>query len=329
MKEEKVSVIIPVYNAYKNISKCLDSILKQKYTNLEIICINDGSKDGSENIILNYAKSDNRIKLINKENSGVSDTRNMGIDISTGEYIMFIDADDYIEYNYIFDMVEVMNRSKSDLVISGYTELKNKNEIQKTIYMNKKSNEFDITYPKEIYNIFSTYEYNPCWKQLIRRNLLMNNNIRFDKSIKYGEDMLFSFYCYINSVKTVYLKNFGYYYYINDDSVMNKKDLASLNKYYDDNKITTELILNMNNFSSKEVQALYFKTLCVFEGISYKFVLNSDNYKIAKENILNARRKYNNIFSNCKILQNGTWKEKISIFLLKYRLLKIYYMLKK
>ena len=99
-----VSIVIPVYNAENNIKVCLNSIIKQTYKNIEIICINDGSKDSSEKIIKEYKKKDSRIILINKPNSGVSDTRNLGIETSKGEYIMFIDADDYISEDYIESM---------------------------------------------------------------------------------------------------------------------------------------------------------------------------------------------------------------------------------
>lgn len=329
MKSEKVSIIIPVYNAEKNISKCLNSIINQTYNNLEIICINDGSKDDSKNILLNYCHRDKRLKLIDKDNSGVSDTRNIGINESTGKYIMFIDADDYIALDYIEKMLENMQEHNCDLIVSGYTELKNNKEVERTIYINEKSNCFDVTYPKEIYNMFSSYEYNPCWKQLIRKSILIDNDIRFDKKIKYGEDMLFSFYCYTNSSKTMYLKNFGYYYYINEDSVMNKKDFESLNKYYSDNSLTTSLILSNNTFSEREVQALYFKTLKVFNGISSSFVINSCNYNEFKGYVLKARNDYNDLFKKCDIIKFGTIKEKISLLLLKYKMIKIYYLLKK
>ncbi len=94
MSEPLISIIIPVYNVEKYLSKCLDSVINQTYKNLEIICINDSSQDNSLKILKRYAEIDSRIKVIVKENEGVSEARNRGLDVSNGEYIMFVDADD-------------------------------------------------------------------------------------------------------------------------------------------------------------------------------------------------------------------------------------------
>ena len=99
--EDLVSIIVPVYNTEKYLSKCLDSIVNQTYKNLEIILINDGSTDNSKAICEDFAKKDKRIQVINKENSGVSVSRNKGLSLAKGNYIAFIDADDYAELNYI------------------------------------------------------------------------------------------------------------------------------------------------------------------------------------------------------------------------------------
>jgi len=98
---KKTSVIVPVYNAEKYLDKCIQSILNQDYKNIEVILIDDGSLDNSGNICDEYAKVDSRVKVVHKKNGGVSSARNCGIDIATGEFIMFVDSDDYIEYNMI------------------------------------------------------------------------------------------------------------------------------------------------------------------------------------------------------------------------------------
>src|SRR5690606_32725285 len=96
MRKPKISIIIPIYNASAFLEKCIDSVINQSYDNLEIILINDGSTDSSLDICKKYANSDDRIKLINKENGGVSSARNMGLEVVTGDYIGFVDSDDYI-----------------------------------------------------------------------------------------------------------------------------------------------------------------------------------------------------------------------------------------
>lgn len=325
---KKVSIIIPIYNAEKNIKACIDSILIQTYNNLEIICVNDGSSDKSQDILEKYKSDDKRIKVINKKNTGVSDTRNIGIEKSSGDYIMFIDADDYIEKNYIESMISVVEKYNCEEVISGYTEINQEKKVTKTIYNNSKK-VFDITYPKELSNVLLTHEYNPCWKQLISKKILDENSIKFDKNIKYGEDMLFSLECYTKSKKTMYIKNYGYNYLINDDGVMRKKDLKSLNKFYDDNKKTTEIILKKHNLNKEDKQKLYYKTLNTFNKISTKIIQSSENAKDAKKTILKARNRYNIIFNDYKIKKYGTTKEKVLLFMLKYKVIYIYVICKK
>lgn len=101
---EKVSVIVPVFNVEKYLRQCLDSILQQTYQNLEIIIINDGSTDGSDAICREYAGKDSRISYFAKENTGISDTRNVGIRQATGEYVTFVDSDDWVEHTYVEEL---------------------------------------------------------------------------------------------------------------------------------------------------------------------------------------------------------------------------------
>ena len=102
-----ISIIIPIYNVEKYMEKCLNSVVNQTYNNIEIILIDDGSKDKSREICDNYAKKDNRIKVVHKENNGVSSARNTGIDMSKGKYITFIDSDDYIDTDYIETLYKI------------------------------------------------------------------------------------------------------------------------------------------------------------------------------------------------------------------------------
>ena len=120
MINKKVSIIVPVYNSEKTILRCLDSILNQTYKNIEIIIVDDGSTDNSYNLIKSRLNNDHRIKLIKKENTGVSDSRNNGLEITTGEYVTFIDSDDWIELNLIEKMVEVLEKENVDIVCCNY-----------------------------------------------------------------------------------------------------------------------------------------------------------------------------------------------------------------
>ena len=115
---KKVSIIVPIYNAEEYLPKCIDSLINQTYQNIEIILLNDGSTDNTQNIIASY--KDKRIIAINKKNTGIADTRNEGIKKSTGEYIMFVDSDDYLELNSIELLIKKLEKDKSDIVMFNY-----------------------------------------------------------------------------------------------------------------------------------------------------------------------------------------------------------------
>ena len=118
MKEDLITIIVPVYNVKEYLSKCLDSILCQTYKNIELILIDDGSTDGSEKICDDYAKKDNRVVVYHQTNFGVSVSRNKGLKLANGIYITFVDADDYISKDYIIDLKKNINDS-IDIVISN------------------------------------------------------------------------------------------------------------------------------------------------------------------------------------------------------------------
>ena len=324
--EQLVSVIIPIYNSEKLREKCIQSIVEQTYKNLEIICINDGSTDNSENIIKKYMSNDKRIQLINQKNFGVSHSRNVGINLANGQYIMFVDSDDYIEKDYIEIMITSLLKSNSQIIISGNTKVTNNLKIKQSIYNKSLNTVFDITYPKELDNMFKTYEFNSACMQLISTEIIKNNNIKFEKNIKYGEDMLFAFICYTYSKRTSYIMNYGYNYISNPDSVMNNYSIESLNKYYLDNITTSEIMSKY--ITSKESSKLYYKTLDIFAEISYKLRISTD-YKNYMHYISKARKEYDVYFKLYNTFKYGKIRQRIALFLLKHRLFTMYYLLRR
>ena len=117
---EKITVIVPVYNVENYLNKCLDSILKQTYQNLEIIVVNDGSTDNSGTICQEYAQKDNRIVYIEKDNGGLSDARNAGLDRMTGSYVTFVDSDDWIEQDYVEVLYNKLTEYQADIAVGNY-----------------------------------------------------------------------------------------------------------------------------------------------------------------------------------------------------------------
>ena len=120
MNRPLISIIIPVYNAESYIRRCLESVLSQTYKEIQVILVNDGSTDDTLSILEEYSRSDSRIQLINKDNSGVSKTRNIGIDISDGEYIGFVDADDYLEPEMYEKLYNAIKKTAADVACCGY-----------------------------------------------------------------------------------------------------------------------------------------------------------------------------------------------------------------
>ncbi|MGJ1387080.1 glycosyltransferase family 2 protein [Sphingobacterium spiritivorum] len=197
MREEPIqlSVIVPVYNAEKTLERCLNSILNQSYTGFELLLINDGSKDNSANICVRYAKMDERITVINKENGGVSSARNTGLDFAKGTYITFIDSDDKIECEYL---ERLMKFNGADLVLcSSITFPKNKKTIFEDAVYNS---DYDIGTCLSKY-IVAGFTY--PWGKLYRKSIIKDQKLKFNSDLYIGEDTLFinQYLLHINSLK--------------------------------------------------------------------------------------------------------------------------------
>ena len=215
MVEEKVSIIIPVYNAENSLTRTLDSVCNQTYNNIEIILVNDGSKDNSLKICEQFKKTDRRIIIINKKNGGVSRARNDAIRISSGQYIVFADADDYMENNAVEQMMKYHSATGAEYICASYRLLKTRNRILDSTYNEKyydlQDANNDIVY---LSNIIATAP----WAKLFCASM---------EGMPYGEDAVFHFE-YLKYVKSVYLTSEILYNY-------NFTDYASAaNRYYKD-----------------------------------------------------------------------------------------------
>ncbi len=205
------SIIVPIYNTEKYLSRCIESILEQTFTDFELILVDDGSTDSSYSICQNYAKDDSRIKVIHKENGGVSSARNIGLEYAKGVYLWFVDSDDYIKPTALVDLsVKVLNES-SDLVI-----------FNTTIEGNYKIDGFDAFF--ETYYFKYVLGFAP-WNKLYLREIIEQNNLKFDEEETIGEDLLFNvgYYKHLKNKKITFISE-GYYVYDNrPDSAMNSK----------------------------------------------------------------------------------------------------------
>ncbi|MFV8808137.1 glycosyltransferase family 2 protein [Aerococcus urinaeequi] len=227
MKKPLVSIVVPAYNSSKFIDRCLVSICNQTYQELEIIVINDGSTDDTEKKIINYVNKDPRIKYIRTENSGVSNARNLGINISTGEYIGFVDSDDYIDINMISHMVNIAEKYNLDLISCTYQRVKDNDSIaEKSVidegFYDRNKLRTDI-FPELFGNSRLQYflPLNIVTK-LFKRQIISSHGINFKSELKYGEDLLFTQEYFMHCDNFYFIGDKPMYKYaFNSDSVTN------------------------------------------------------------------------------------------------------------
>ena len=213
MNKELISIIVPVYKVEKYIHKCIDSIINQTYSNLEIILVDDGSPDNCAKICDEYALKDERINVIHQKNMGLSEARNRGIQISKGKYIGFVDSDDYIEPTMFQDLYNALIDNNADISICNFYIINNKEKVLKNNF--KSINYTKIEALKEILLDKNIQSY--AWNKLYKRELF--KNIKYPIGKKY-EDIGTTFYLFEKSNKISYIENPEYNYLNREDSIV-------------------------------------------------------------------------------------------------------------
>lgn len=251
MSNPKISIIIPIYNGEKYLEKCFESILNNSYDNLEIIPINDGSKDKSQDIIDKYKeKYPDLFFPIKQENKGAAQSRNIGINKSTGDYITFIDNDDFVDKDYIKTLVDNTEDGKIDIVISGYRRPDNNGKIVDEIKLK------DYEYCKML--ILTP------WAKIYKRKYLIDNKIEFLNN-NIGEDMYFYLLAVFQTEKIKILDYVGYNWFYNIESVSNSKQK-------DFEKLDVFNLLNSCYDSLKEKE-LIEKNYQIIELMFYRYIV--------------------------------------------------------
>lgn len=316
--EDLITVIIPVYNAEKYIAECLESLINQTYKNLEIIVINDGSKDNSGTICDQYKEKDSRIQVIHKENGGVSLARNSGLEIAKGKYIAFVDGDDYLDKEYFEKMLKILKEKQVDIVLCGFNRVYD-NSIEKvtkgkSLIMNKEEFLTDILNVQGGAGIV----HSKLWK----KEVIQGTN--FDKDIKIGED---SYFC-IQAVKNV--NNV----YVLDEALYNYRfnNASAVRKYKKD---FPDLCLTSMKIAKKYIEKEYNNNKNIIKKfnnyIAYHILLITVNYCFNNENKLNWIGQIKCLKEICKVPE---YKEaikysnydglsltrKITLFTIKYKL---------
>lgn len=278
----KVSIIIPVYNTEKYLDECLLSAENQTYENIEMICVNDGSKDNSLKILNEHAKKDKRIKIIDQENRGLSGARNAGMKAASGEFIYFLDSDDLLLPYAMEKSVELLQKHSADVLNFDVDGVKydEKVDLSKYFYdddlfstrvckLKKGQNPFKLFKTRTI----------TVWSFVYRRSFLVDNNVWFKEEIRVNEDILFTFLVKSCLKKMVKDKNIGYLYrYNRPNSIMNL-DYKNIAKRLDSLLITFhELILNKDRceFLGSNKYLLDYILAYLYKSI---WVINDENIK--------------------------------------------------
>ena len=277
-----ITLIIPAYNTEKYLSRCIDSVISQSYKNLEIILVSDGPID-CHNICDEYVQKDDRIKVIKNIGKGLGGARNVGLDVANGEFIGFIDSDDYID-KYMYEKLLMCMQDEVDLAVCdvnvcgpGLIELR---ESEQEYLRIKYDGIFEIQ--KE--HIFNTNV--SSWNKLYRKNIIDKYNLRFPINMQYEDFPFFFFYILVSS-KAYYLNEKLYNYYRHDNAGM----AGAYNK--DFNKVKDHIIGCDFLFERLMTNGLYYKNKHIFEEIFAEYIQIALNYskKKDKKKILNLAYK--------------------------------------
>lgn len=273
-----ISVIIPVYNVEKYIDRCVTSIVNQTYKHLEIILVDDGSTDQSGKICDNWKMKDSRILVIHKSNHGVSSARNRGLRLAKGQFISFIDADDWIDLDMYEKLIKYMNNNNADIGICGY--IKESNTLIKDNF--KKTGARLVSREDAIIEIFR-YENNKVpksfsWEicdKIFTKEML--SNLNFDESIYNGEDMLFCWLAFKNAKKIAYLPLYSYHYFMRESSAVHQKQstksisvLKAVRSILNDTKNESCLIQNTIEDHYLRVGVRHSKQMFRLHAVQYR-----------------------------------------------------------
>lgn len=279
-----VSVIMSVHNGEKVVKRAIDSVINQTYKDIELIVVNDGSNDGTKNIIDESARRDNRIYAIHKENAGVSNARNTGIDISSGKYIMFIDSDDQYELDMVEKMLNKIEENSYDLVCCGFKNIVyNSNDKIIKVTNSKKLN---IDYKnrndllQRIDSFMGTWLFNPLWNKIYRADVIRDNKIKMDESSDMGEDYCFNI-DYISRCNTVCVFDETLYKYTLSKECLTTKFRVNEFERRKPNLIKLENFYDSNNISKNR---LYFEYIMMSYSC-FSHLFRKENKNTRKENL--------------------------------------------
>lgn len=272
-----VSIIVPIYNVEKYLDRCIITIVNQSYKNLEIILVDDGSPDNCSEICDSWAEKDNRIIVIHKENGGLSDARNTGINIANGDYLAFIDSDDYVHADYIKVLYELCKKYDSDISVCSNYKVTGIEDYRKSIPIGN-----DFASKAEDFLFKKKKFYCVAWGKLYKREIF--NDIRYPKG-RIHEDVAVVYKVLYNACTIAVTDLKLYYYYVNPESIMRSeysiKHLDILDNMYDSYKYF---------INKREEKIAYIVLKDYIDTIlsEYKNIYNSEiNSRVLRKQLIN------------------------------------------
>lgn len=279
-----VSILVPVYNVEKYLNECMDSLISQTLQDIEIICVNDGSTDKSLEILNQYATKDPRIKIISKCNGGLPSARNVGLDNAKGEYVGFVDSDDYVDSRMFETLYNLAKKNNSEVIVCGATPFPEDPKPSK--WLIEALSPRDIYYPRYCEDLLFIEKSSPfIWRLLVKRDLIERNHIRLDESISIGEDQAFQFKIY-PLAKGIYLtsKKLYNYRWWREGSLMNQDVYSGLIKKFGAH---TQLIKSIvNNWNKDNIENNLMMIMWIAQFVYGDFIQLPYNIKITYSRII-------------------------------------------
>jgi glycosyltransferase involved in cell wall biosynthesis len=307
MNQQLISIIIPIYNAEKYLKELFDSIDRQTYNNYEVILINDGSTDNSEKICIDYSNSNNKVKYFKKENTGVSDTRNYGIERCSGKYICFIDADDTLDKTYLEDFSNIVIKENVELVCCDFYKFSCVEDLTKKVTVENKTKTKYVN--NEKYDVMYSKYCGYLWNKIFLKDIIIKNDIKFDSTIAMMEDMLFliRYLKFINTVICIDKQNYNYRQITGSAS----KNLSNP-KWFSIFKTLSVLNENKSLFSKNTLNRFSYSYIYYIYEAKYrlKYMEDSKKYEECKKIVSESKKEYKTLQKNLTLTQ----KAKLSIF---------------
>ncbi len=325
MKEVRISVVVPIYNVETSLERCVNSIQAQSYSKLEIILVDDGSPDASGQIADRLAMQDDRIRVIHKENGGLSDARNAGIEVATGEYICFVDSDDMIEPSFVERLLRACTECDADIAICEFASVSGEHDIDEVIKSNKvtESEHAGSRYViqsniEALDSIYSAANVSTvvAWNKLYKSELW--NGVRFPVG-RIHEDEATTFRLLYKAARVVRVSNALYFYFKNDEGITGSR--YSLRRL----DILKAIEDRMEFYRAEGLDKLYYKDsykyLCKLLTSYYQVAhMDESNTEVKKE----LRCKYNDKLKECLAADTG-WSMKRKLGLRLFALMPLQY----